>query len=383
MTPAARLQAAIEILDQVLAGKPAEQTLTNWARANRFAGSKDRAAIRDHVFDCLRCKRSFAHLGGRTDGRGLVLGLVRDAGTDPTTLFTGQGYAPASLTAADMPSTNPMPRGVALDCPEWLLPEMEISLGPATDDVLRTMRHRAPVFLRVNLPRATVAEAMDRLAQEGIETRPTPLATTALQVVTNARRVRQSLAFTEGLVELQDAASQAVIASLPDLDGARVLDYCAGGGGKALAMAAQGANVTAHDADSARMRDIPERAKRAGAKITVQTQPKGLFDLVVTDVPCSGSGAWRRAPHGKWALTPERMKQLTNLQIAILRQAWQHVRPGGRLVYATCSLLNAENTAIVTPFAAATPGATLGAAWHLTPLDGGDGFFSSIIHKAS
>jgi len=276
-----------------------------------------------------------------------------------------------------------MPRGVALDCPDWLLPELETSLGAATDDVLRIMRHRAPVFLRVNLPRATVAQAMERLAQEGIETRPTPLAATALQVVTNARRVRQSLAFTEGLVELQDAASQAVIAALPDLDGADVLDYCAGGGGKALAMAAEGANVTVHDADPARMRDIPERAKRAGAKINVQTQPKGLFDLVVTDVPCSGSGAWRRAPHGKWALTPERMTHLTSLQSAILRQAWQHVRPGGRLVYATCSLLDAENTAITTPFAAETTGATLGAARHLTPLDGGDGFFSSIIHKAS
>ena len=322
MTPGARLQAAIEILDTVLAGHPAEQTLTNWARGHRFAGSKDRAAIRDHVFDCLRCKRSFAHLGGRDDGRGLVLGLLRDTGADPTAIFTGEGYAPAPLTAADTPDPAPMPRGVALDCPDWLLPELEHSLGAITDDVLRAMRHRAPVFLRVNQARMTMAHAVDSLAQDGIETRPCRLADTALRVTANARRVRQSRAFREGTVELQDAASQAVIGALPDLARARVLDYCAGGGGKALAMAARGADVTAHDADPSRMRDIPDRARRAGARIDIRNRPTGWFDLVLADAPCSGSGAWRRAPHGKWALMPDRLTQLSDLQDDIIRHAW-------------------------------------------------------------
>jgi len=383
MTPGARLQAAIDILDTILTGKPAEQALTNWGRGNRFAGSKDRAAIRDHVFDCLRCKRSFEHLGGRADGRGLVLGLLRDAGTDPAALFTGQGYAPAPLTEADAPNPAPMPRGVALDCPDWLLPAITHSLGPQTDDVLRAMRHRAPVFLRVNLARATRADAVALLAQDDIATRPCALAETALEVTENARRLRQAKAFTEGVVELQDAASQAVIAALPDLAGARVLDYCAGGGGKALAMAARGADVTAHDADATRMQDIPERAARAGAAITLQTQPNGLFDLVLTDVPCSGSGTWRRAPQAKWALTPERLTQLAGIQRSILRQAWDHVRPGGRLLYATCSLLDTENSQIVAGFTADTANATLGAIQRLTPLDGGDGFFSAIILKKS
>lgn len=383
MTPGARLQAAIDILDTVLAGHPAEQALTNWARGHRFAGSKDRAAIRDHVFDCIRCKRSFAHLGGRPDGRGLVLGLLRDAGTDPATLFTGAGYAPASLTDADTPNAAPMSRGVALDCPDWLLPELTRSLGAATDDVMRAMRHRAPVFLRVNPARATMTQAIDSLAGEGIKTRPGPLADSALQVTENARHVRQSRAFQDGMVELQDAASQAVIAALPDIAGARVLDYCAGGGGKALAMAARAARVTAHDATPARMRDLPDRAKRAGARIDVQNRPSGLFDLVIADVPCSGSGAWRRAPHGKWALTPNRMTQLSDVQHGIINNAWQHVRPGGRLVYATCSLLDVENAAIVTRFASDSAGATLGVLQRFTPLDGGDGFFSAIIQKAS
>ncbi|SUZ33406.1 Ribosomal RNA small subunit methyltransferase B [Roseibaca ekhonensis] len=382
MTPGARLQSAIEILDRILARQPAEQALTNWARGHRFAGSKDRAAIRDHVFDCIRCKRSFAHLGGRTDGRGLVLGLLRDAGTDPETLFTGEGYGPRKLAQDDMPDPAPMPRAVALDCPDWLLPELDRSLGANTDQVLLAMRHRAPVFLRVNEARATREQAAALLAADGIETRPVPLANTALEVTAQARRVRQSAAFADGLIELQDAASQAVIAALPDISGAKVLDYCAGGGGKALAMAARGADVTAHDADAARMKDLPERAARAGVQIACCARPEGVFDLVLADVPCSGSGAWRRAPEGKWALTPDRLAQLRTLQQEILAKAWAHVRPGGCLAYATCSLLDVENDLAVACFATTIGGRSPSNTLNLTPLDGGDGFFGSLIHKA-
>jgi 16S rRNA (cytosine967-C5)-methyltransferase len=381
MTPAARLQSAIDILDTILAGKPAEQALTNWARGNRFAGSKDRAAIRDHVFDCLRCKRSYAHLGGRPDGRGLVLGMLREAGTDPATLFTGDGYGPAALTASDGPTATPMPRATALDCPDWLLPMLDRSLGPDADAVLLALRDRAPVFLRVNVARTDPATAAQLLAADGVETRPGPLAATALQVTAGARQVRQSRAFQSGLVELQDAASQAVIAALPALEGATVLDYCAGGGGKALAMAARGADVTAHDANPRRMADIPSRAARAQAKITVQNQPQGLFDLVLTDVPCSGSGAWRRAPEGKWALSDTELTRLQGLQSDIMTRAWHHVRPGGWLAYVTCSLLDLENTVPVTAFVSAQPQAKLHDARSYRPGDGGDGFFHALIQK--
>jgi 16S rRNA (cytosine967-C5)-methyltransferase len=383
MTPAARLQAAIEILDTILAGKPAEQVLTNWARANRFAGSKDRAAIRDHVFDCLRCKLSFAHLGGRADGRGLVLGLLRDAGTDPAILFTGQGYAPAPLDDADAANPAEMPRAVALDCPGWVLPLLDSALGARADAVLGAMRQRAPIYLRVNIARTSVPEAAQSLVQDEIETQPVALAKTALLVTENARRVRQSEAFQTGLVELQDAASQAVIAALPELTGRRVLDYCAGGGGKALALAARGADVTAHDADPARMRDLPDRAARAQANIALQNKPNGLFDLVLTDVPCSGSGAWRRAPEGKWALTPARLVQLQELQAQILAEAWEQVRPGGHLAYATCSMFGVENDLQVAAFVDQTACATLLWQRHFTPLEGGDGFFVALILKAS
>lgn len=382
MTPGARLQAAIEILDTIRGGKPAEQVLTNWGRGHRFAGSKDRAAIRDHVFDCLRCLRSFAHLGGRSDGRGLVLGLLRSSGTDPTGLFTGTGYSPAALGDADAPTPAIMPRGVALDCPDWVLPHFDRSLGTSTDLVLDALRQRAPVFLRVNLARTSVAQAADRLAREGIETRGVTLAPqTALQVTTHARRIRQSAAFTDGWVELQDAASQAVVAELGDLSGLRALDFCAGGGGKALALAAAGAHVTAHDVDFARMQDLPERAARAGARIAVQPHAEGRFDLVMTDVPCSGCGAWRRAPEGKWTLTDTRLAQLLELQGRILAEAWDHVLPGGKIVYATCSLLDEENIRQCEKFVAANGRARLLRHRRFTPLDGGDGFFVAIILK--
>ncbi len=379
MTPAARLNAAITILDRIQSGTPAEQALTGWARGNRFAGSGDRAAIRDHVFDCLRCLRSFAHLGDGATGRGLVLGLLRAQGVDPSTVFTGEGHAPAPLSDAERTHVpDPMPDALALDCPDWLYPAFQSSLGPDCAPVLRLLQQRAPVFLRVNVAKLTRAQAITALAKDGVSAEAFALADTALIVTENARQIRNSHAYADGLVELQDAASQAVIAALPDLRGLRVLDYCAGGGGKALALAARGAKVTAHDANPARMQDIGPRAARAGVAIETAA-PKGTYDLVLTDVPCSGSGSWRRAPAGKWSLTADSLQALLQTQAAILDQAARHVRPGGWLAYATCSLLNTENAAQIDAFLARAPAFQLEKSLRLTPLDGGDGFFLGLM----
>ncbi|MCC5992241.1 MAG: RsmB/NOP family class I SAM-dependent RNA methyltransferase [Rhodobacteraceae bacterium] len=382
MTPAARLQAAIEILDLILSGRPAEQALTGWARTHRFAGSKDRAAIRDHVFDCLRCQRSFAHLGGAETGRALILGLLRAKDQNAAEIFSGQGHAPAPLArpeAAHAP--GPMPENVALDCPDWLAPDLRHSLGVDFAPVMQRLRQRAPVFLRVNPARASLQQAREVLARDQIDTKPHALAPTALEITGNARKLRQSAAFAEGLVELQDAASQAVIHALPDPAGLRVLDYCAGGGGKALALAALGAHVTAHDANPARMQDLPARAARAGARITLADAPRGTFDMVVTDVPCSGSGSWRRAPAGKWRLTPAGLEALCSSQTQILHDAAGRVRAGGWLCYMTCSMLRAENAAQIDTFLAAHPEFRLILQRQFTPLDGGDGFYLAVMQK--
>lgn len=388
MTPAARLAAAIAILDQVREGAPAERALTNWGRASRFAGSGDRAAVRDHVFDVLRCRGSFAALGGGESGRALVLGLARAQGLAVAALFTGEGHAPAPLSAQEAARlAQPLPAEGALadlDWPDWLRPQLQADLGAAYAAVSARMRARAPVFLRVNLARGDRAAAQAALALEGIATRPDPLAETALEVTGGARRVQASAAYRDGLVELQDAASQAAIAQVPVAAGMRVLDYCAGGGGKALALAARApkARIEAHDIDPGRMRDIPVRAARAGARIsTVAPGRLGRdYDLVLVDAPCSGSGTWRRTPEAKWRLTPERLAELCTLQAQILRAAAARVAPGGRLLYMTCSLLDAENAAQVEAFVRET-GWRVAEQRRFTPLDGGDGFFAAQLER--
>jgi 16S rRNA (cytosine967-C5)-methyltransferase len=382
MTPGARAAAAIQVLDRWVSGSPVEQALTNWGRASRFAGSGDRAAVRDLVFQAVRRRMSAAHRGGGLTGRGLVLGLLRDQGADLDALFSGQGHAPAPVTE---PDPGPATGLSALDCPEWLAPALQASLGDRFAQVMQLLRDRAPVFLRVNTARATVPQAVACLAGEDIAAEPHPLAATALQVVRNARRVQTSRAYAEGMVELQDVASQAVALAVPVRPGARVLDFCAGGGGKSLALAARGARVTASDADTQRMRDLPRRAARAGVQVDIVPQPQlaGLFDVVLADAPCSGSGAWRRAPEGKWALTPAALDSLVRLQARVLARAAAHVRPGGVLAYATCSMLRAENDPQVQAFVQQNPQFQPDSGLSLTPIDGGDGFFLAILARSA
>ncbi len=386
MTPDARIAAAIDILDAWLSGRNVEQTLTSWARRNRFAGSGDRAAIRDLVYDALRCKRSFAWSGGAETGRGLMLGRAHATGDDLDRLFTGQGYGPAALSVAERVKrvSSEAPDAVRLDCPDWLWPEMERSLGACVEQVLSQMQSRAPVFLRANLAKGTRDEAIAALATEDIDGRSHPLSKTAIEVVANPRRVRSSKPYVSGRVEIQDAASQAVIDVFEEhCPSGEVLDYCAGGGGKSLALAAFGTYaVTAHDADPNRMKDLPDRANRAGAKIAVTLTQKRMFDAVLCDAPCSGSGAWRRQPEAKWTLTDERLRELNKTQDDILNEAAQKTKPGGLLAYATCSLLERENADRIESFLDKNAGWTQKFQKKFTPLDGGDGFFIAGLTSA-
>ena len=347
MTPGARVAAAIEILDQVQDGMPVEQGLTRWARRSRFAGSKDRAAVRDLVFGVMRAKRSAAHFGRGETGRALLIGFLHQQDAPLEALFDGQGHAPAPLSAAERDFPAPeMHRGLAWNLPDWLIGPVEESLGEDAERTAMALTERAPVTLRVNTVKASLTEAMAVLADEGIETRQNPLAKTALTVLAGDRKIRNSKPYLSGFIELQDAASQAVVAALPR--GGRVLDFCAGGGGKALAMAGDLERVIfAHDANPGRMADLPDRAARAGAQIQVLTSAELAgqcpFDTILCDAPCSGSGAWRRAPEGKWRLTPAQLADLHQTQDAILDAALPLLAPGGTLAYATCSFLRSEN----------------------------------------
>lgn len=382
MTPGARAAAAIAVLEQVLAGRPAEVALTNWGRANRYAGSGDRASVRDIVFDVLRCRRSCAALGGGQGARALVLGWARARGQEA--LFDGQGHAPAPPSAAE---AGRVPVGAeAIDCPDWLAPSLRASLGDTFEPVMSSMQRRAPVFLRVNAARVTREAAVAALAAEGIVARPHPLARMALEVVEGARKVQSSVAYAGGLVELQDAASQAVVEMLPLSDGMAVLDHCAGGGGKTLAMAARARlQLFAHDAEVRRMADLPARAARAGVRVKITENPENTapYGLILTDVPCSGSGSWRRDPEGKWAFTAERLAALLSIQAGIMDRAAAMVRAGGALGYATCSLLEAENAAQVAGFLTRHPDWRLEAERRFTPLEEGDGFYAAVLRAPS
>lgn len=384
MTPAARVQAAAEVLDVIAGGVAAEAALVRWARGARFAGSKDRAAVRDHVFDVLRCRRSAAALGGGGSGRALMLGLLRLQGVDPDTVFTGAGHAPAPLSTAERSGGQPPEGAAALDLPDWLEPLWQASLGDRADEVAEALRHRAPVMLRVNTAKATRDAARAALQTEGITADPVAISPTALRVGAGARQIAGSQVFAQGIVELQDGASQALVDELSLPISGKIMDFCAGGGGKSLAMAPRTrARLFAHDANPTRLKDLPERARRAGARITVlpshRVQAEAPFDLVLTDVPCSGSGAWRRAPEGKWLLTPERLDELTATQDTILDRAAGLVAQGGTLAYATCSVLAAENTDRIAAFLMRHPEWHLRARQQWLPGTDGDGFFLAIL----
>nr|WP_306114068.1 MULTISPECIES: RsmB/NOP family class I SAM-dependent RNA methyltransferase [unclassified Roseovarius] len=382
MTPGARVQAAIEILDEIRSGSPAEKALAGWARRSRFAGSKDRAAVRDHVFQALRCLRSYGCRGGAETGRGVMIGALRAAEIDLEACFNGEGHAPEPLTADELSAgRTPLEPGVAMDLPDWLVPLFINSLGGEVQarNVANQLKTRAPVMLRVNIRKTALEAALRLLADEGINVETVPIATTALRVITGARQVAQSAAYREGFVELQDGSSQAAMEMLDVRPTGCVLDYCAGGGGKVLALAARlEGQWVAHDALQQRMKDLPARARRAGVSVRVQDAnhlEKQMFDLVLCDVPCSGSGTWRRTPDAKWRLTAADLTDLNRTQDAILDRAAGLVAPDGLLAYATCSVLAPENEERIGAFLARHPDWQVVSQRHWPVSDMGDGFF--------
>ncbi len=380
MIPGARVAAAIEALDAIGTGVPAEQALTAWARGSRYAGSKDRAAVRDHVFDALRMRRSL----GDGDGRSLMLQLALREGWDIPALFSGEGHAPAAPDPAELTPFQPPSISAACDIPDWLWPAWQASLGEHAEAAARALQRRAPVFLRVNRRLTTRDAAAAALEAEGIATTPHPEVATCLEVTANPRRVKSSDAFAKGWIELQDASSQWAVGQLPLGSAEWVLDYCAGGGGKALAIADTfDAEVFAHDIASQRMRDLPERAARAGVEIKTLAggalASAGPFDLVFCDAPCSGSGTWRRTPDAKWRLTRERLDALMQSQDEVLNAARQLVRPGGILAYASCSVLASENSERIQMFIKQNPEWSLVQSGSRLPDDRGDGFFLAVM----
>lgn len=358
MTPAARYAAAIDVLDQVLDGMPAEKALLAWSRGSRFAGSKDRAAVRDHVFDILRKRRSCERLGGALTGRGLVIGHLSQVGADLDDVFSGVGYAPSTLFKNERELIENAPElsdAERANLPDDLWSLWQESLGSVALALAKIACERGPISLRVNLRKGSREALIAALALDEIEAKAHPDCATAVLVSKNERRLKGSDAFRSGLFEFQDASSQIAMGQLEIEPNSSVLDFCAGGGGKSLALANLfDAKMTAHDIDPRRMVDIPSRAERAGTVIEVVNDLGDLedrkFDYVLVDAPCSGSGTWRRTPDEKWRMSADRVKEYSQIQSEVLATSSAFLNEKGALIYATCSVFEQENEQVVRVF---------------------------------
>ncbi|MCZ8136499.1 MAG: RsmB/NOP family class I SAM-dependent RNA methyltransferase [Porphyrobacter sp.] len=385
MTPAARIQAAIELLDAIIPaarskGAPADRIIADYFRARRYAGSKDRRAVRDLVYQAIRLCGPVPE-----SGRAAMLAVAgQDAGV--ASLFDGSPHGPAPHAEGEPVAKT----GLA---PKWLAAALRASgLGGRE---IAALLDRAPLDIRVNALKADRAELTLPEAGE-------PLASAQGLRFPSGTQIEQWAAYTDGLVEVQDLGSQLIVEALPVSPGDTIIDLCAGGGGKTLALAARlgnAASIIAADTDKRRLGNLAPRAARAGAAIDhivlldpgremrALTPFAQRADHVLVDAPCSGSGTWRRSPEGRWRLDPAELARLNQLQDHVLDLAAQLVRPGGSVSFVTCSLLDAEGADRIVAFLARHPGwraealplplgRAHGPGWRLDPFhDATDGFF--------
>ena len=385
MTPGAHIAAAIEVLDQILAGQNAEVSLIKWGRSNRFAGSGDRYAIRDIVYDALRQKNSLTKRSKNISGRSWIIALLKKREVDLDEYFGATRYSPPKIKKWELELLPIENESDLYDIPDWLWPKWKASLGIKAIEVAGTLKERANIFLRVNIIKGTREDAIQALEKDGIISKFHPTVSTALIVNKGTRKIKNSEAYNIGLVELQDASSQASVLKLNIDQNGPILDFCAGGGGKSLALSAYlNKPIFAYDANFERMKDLPNRARRSGANIRViksNDLKKSHYGLVFCDAPCSGSGSWRRDPEGKWSLTLRDYERLLSLQENILSTASQLVKPNGNLVYATCSILKDENKAQIQKFLESTNDWVFEKEKVCIPSELGDGFYFSILKR--
>lgn len=425
-----RLSAAIAVLTDVETRKrPVSEALKAWGLNNRFAGAGDRAAIGNLVYDALRRRASHAAIMGDDSPRALVLAVaVRDWGVDPTELnesFAGDSHAPEPMTEDELARVvgelnDDTPGHVLADFPQWLAGSLQRGFGDNWIAEGQDMAGRPSLDLRVNTLKSTRERVMKSLARfTPDEAAISPLGVTMPAGPRDARtpNVTTDEGYLKGWFEVQDQGSQIVAALANAQPGEQVLDLCAGAGGKTLALAASMMNkgqIFAYDSDRNRLAPIYDRLKRNGARnVQVRApQPDALDDLVgkmdrvVIDAPCTGTGTWRRRPDTKWKLTPELLAQRVGEQAAILDEGKRYLKPGGVLVYITCSILPEENDDQVAAFLAANPdfapvapadlwAAAFGTAMPvgletakggvaLTPrLTGTDGFYFNAMRRSS
>lgn len=370
MTPAARLAAAIELVDLTAKAGAADREVRAYFRARRYAGAKDRNAVTELVFAIERRQAELRfRLGGAASSARLQVMAARllfDGATPAEIdgLCTGIGHAPAALTGEEREVLAriaaeryaPLPDWARDGYPQWLEERLKRRFGSEVMAEMAAMQARAPADLRVNRLKSSREDVLQRLADEAIPAQPTPLSPIGVRLAAHPPLERSAL-YLDGLIEPQDEGSQLAALLVGARPGMLVVDLCAGAGGKTLAIAAEMANagaLIACDADARRLQRLAPRLQRAGAR-NVTLRPlqggsaamladlAGRCDRVLLDVPCSGSGTWRRQPWARWSLTEAALVRDLRLQAELLRTGAGLVGPGGRLVYVTCSLLAEEN----------------------------------------
>jgi 16S rRNA (cytosine967-C5)-methyltransferase len=433
MTPAARLSAAIELLETIEANRvPAAGALKEWGTKHRFAGSGDRAAIAGLVWDVLRRRASRAWIMGAETARARLLGMLkleRGLSIDAiAVLCDGSRFAPSPLTEAERSalasnSLEGAPAHVAGDYPEWLEPHFAQAFGEDRALEAAAMASRAPLDLRVNTLKAGRDKVLAATAH--LNTMPTKWSPVGLriEISADARNVgiHAEETFIKGLIEVQDEGSQLAALLSAAKAGEQVIDLCAGAGGKTLALAAmmQGkGRLIATDQDKRQLAPIHERLSRAGVHNCEVRTPRGeadalsdisaSADLVMIDAPCTGTGTWRRNPDAKWRMRPGALEVRLKAQGEVLGRAAHLVKPGGRIAYVTCSVLPAENGHQVRAFlarhpefAVIPPSETVAVLWDkaedfaaatlqsaegllMTPRrTGTDGFFVSVLRRVN
>ena len=348
------------------------EALKDWGKAHRFAGSTDRHAIGTLVYDALRRRNSLAFRMGEEAPRALALAGLRDVwglSTEAIAAMAEEEHGPGKLTAEERKALDRalpavLPVHVAGDVPEWLVASYEKAFGPRAAAEGAALAQRAPVDLRVNLLKADRGQVLSALERFGAVAGPwSPLAVRIAAPGPDTRNANVEVEPAHGMgwFEVQDAGSQVAALLSGVQPGSSVADICAGAGGKTLALAAMMKNegrLVAHDLDRFRLRPIFERLTRAGVTncevISAQDKGKldaaGPFDCVVIDAPCSGSGSWRRKPDAKWRLTPKQFAQRIKDQAQVLERGFELAKPGGIILYITCSVLPDENTEQVAAF---------------------------------
>lgn len=375
MTPAARISAAIEVLADIgTRRRPAPEALKDWGIAHRFAGSSDRAAIAGLVYDALRRRASSAVVMGDDAPRAIMLGMLRLerklAPDEIARLCDGARFAPPSLSDTERAhlataDLSDAPAHVAGDYPDWLDPHFSRVFGAERAAEGAALASRAPLDLRVNALKAERDEVLPQLAEyNAAATRWSPWGLRIL-VPPDAKSpaIQAEPAFLKGQIEIQDEGSQLAAFLSGAKPGEQVIDLCAGGGGKTLALAAMMQNkgqIFATDSDKRRLAPIHARLERAGVRnVQVRTprsgtdvleELRGRADCVLIDAPCTGTGSWRRNPDAKWRLRPGALDIRRKEQTEVLDRAVALLRPGGRIVYITCSVLEEENGAQVRAF---------------------------------